>query len=80
MATMTTEIDRRAQDKYARRIALEEAQKAAQEEKMAAREAGRAEGVAQANIEAARKLKNAGISVEIISQCTGLSVNMVSEQ
>ena len=36
-----------------------------------------AEGAKQKAIEAARKLKENGISVEIISKCTGLSIDEV---
>lgn len=59
---MTTEIDRRAQMLYAQREAIAE---------------GRAEGRAEANIETARKLKHANIDIEVISQCTGLSIEEV---
>jgi len=41
------------------------------------KEAGLAEGAQQNAIETARKLKENGISVEIISKCTGLSINEV---
>lgn len=43
------------------------------------RKAGRKEGAVQANIEAARRLKRAGISVGIISQCTGLGIDQISK-
>lgn len=39
---------------------------------------GRAEGRTEANRETAKKLKSAGTAIEVISQCTGLSVEEVS--
>lgn len=39
---------------------------------------GRAEGRAEANIETARKLKEAGADISLISQCTGLSIEKVA--
>ena len=39
---------------------------------------GRAEGRAEANRETAKKLKSAGTAIEVISQCTGLSIEEVS--
>ena len=38
---------------------------------------GREEGRAEANLETARKLKQAGADIELISQCTGLSAEEV---
>ncbi len=40
-------------------------------------EEGRKKGRAEANIETARKLKQADIDIELISQCTGLSIKEV---
>lgn len=39
---------------------------------------GLAEGRAEANRETAKKLKSAGTAIEVISQCTGLSIEEVS--
>ena len=40
---------------------------------------GRAEGIEQTKLETARNLKTAGIAAEIISQCTGLTLEQVAE-
>ena len=65
---MTTEIDRSAQMIYAKRVAREEGLAE-----------GRAEGIEQTKLETARNLKTAGIAAEIISQCTGLTLEQVAE-
>lgn len=102
--TMTTEIDRRAQDKYARRIAFEEAQKfiletqkvtdeaqkAALEEKMAvleekleermaAHEAGLAEGRAEAETNLVTIMLSNGMSASAIANVTGLNIKRVEK-
>ena len=62
ISNMTTEIDRSAQLLYAERKG---------------REKGLAEGKAEAILEAAQKLKAAGVPIDIICQCTGLSREQV---
>ena len=60
---MTTEIDKRAQIATARREGIEE---------------GLQQGIEQTRIENARNFKSAGVSTEIICQCTGLTPEQVS--
>lgn len=60
---MTTERDRRNQDRYAREIAIAE---------------GHAEGRAEASREHAAKLKEVGIAIDVISQVTGLSEDTIA--
>ena len=124
ISTMTTEIDRRAQEKYAQKEArklreeirkereemlkeksqlrkeksqlheeknqlckeksqLREEKSQLREEKRTARAEGRAEGREEGELKAklddAGKLKAAGIPIDIICQCTGLSPEQVSE-
>ena len=69
---MTTDIDRRAQMKYAERVAREEGLAEGRAE-------GRAEGIEQNKLEIARNMKAAGIAAAIISQCTGLPLEQVAE-
>ncbi len=84
ISTMTTEIDRRAQDLYVKREARRELNEARKELKEArkeredARKEGHAEGRAEAAIETARNMKALGIPNDIICQCTGLSENQIS--
>ena len=77
---MTTEIDRSAQMIYAKRVAREEGLAEGRAEGRAkGRAEGRAEGIEQTKLETARNLKTAGIAAEIISQCTGLTLEQVAE-
>ncbi len=65
---MTTDIDKRAQIKYAERRGVERG-----------RAEGRAEGMEQGKLETARNFKAAGIAVETISQCTGLTPEQIAK-
>ncbi|MCQ2074187.1 MAG: hypothetical protein MJY77_03220, partial [Bacteroidaceae bacterium] len=40
---------------------------------------GKAEGALAANLEAASRLKSAGVALDIICQCTGLTFEQVQE-
>ena len=68
---MTTEIDKRAQLKYAERKGHE----AGLAEGL---EAGRAEGLAE-KLDAARKMKEDGLPVETICKYTGLTLEQITE-
>ncbi len=72
------EIQIAAEREYAVRKARTEARAEARAEALAeGRAEGRTEGRAEEKIDTARKLKQAGVDIAIISQCTGLSVEEV---
>ena len=62
ISAMVTEMDRIAQDRYVERVA---------------REKGLAEGEARKQYEIAKALKTAGVAIETIASCTGLSVEQI---
>ena len=68
---MTLEQEIRLAAKHAAQVAYEKAEK---EKELAVKKA--AENNARTN---AKKLKESGVSVEIISKCTGLSLQQVQE-
>ena len=72
---MTTEIDKRAQLKYAERKGHEAGLAEGLEKGL---EAGRAEGLAE-KLDAARKMKEDGLSVETICRYVGLTLEQVTE-
>ena len=84
---MTTEIDKRAQLKYAERKGREAGLAEGLEKGLAegmekGLEAGRAEGIEKAFEEktsAARKMKEDGLPVETICRYTGLTLEQVTE-
>lgn len=68
LQNMTTERDLRNQMAYARKEAVEEG-----------RAEGRAEGIREANMESAMKLRKLGVTLEIISEATGLSIEEIEQ-
>ncbi|MCQ2126250.1 MAG: Rpn family recombination-promoting nuclease/putative transposase [Bacteroidaceae bacterium] len=71
---MTTDIDRRAQMKYAKRVAREEGLAEGRAEGLAE---GRAEGALDKAYETARNLKAENIPADVIAKCTGLTLEQV---
>lgn len=65
---MFTEIDRHAQRKYELRKIREEGLKQ-----------GIEQGLEQGKIEIARNMKASGIEADVISQCTGLTIEQIAE-
>jgi predicted transposase/invertase (TIGR01784 family) len=73
---MTTERDLRNQMEYARQEAIEEGLAEGRAEGLAE---GRAEGRAEAILENAKKLKELGVDTSIISQATGLDIQVLEQ-
>ena len=74
ISAMVTEMDRIAQDRYVERVAREKALVEGREKGLAE---GRAEGEARKQCEIAKALKSAGVAIETIASCTGLSVEQI---
>ena len=70
ISAMVTEMDRIAQDRYVERVAREKGLAEGRAE-------GRAEGEARKQYEIAKALKTAGVAIETIASCTGLSVEQI---
>ena len=68
---MTTEIDRRAQLKYATEKGLAEGREKGLAE-------GRAEGLAEGTLNTARKMKAEGIPADVIAKCTDLTLEQIA--
>ena len=78
ISAMVTEMDRIAQDRYVERVAREKALVEGREKGLAeGRAEGLAEGEARKQYEIAKALKTAGVAIETIASCTGLSVEQI---